>query len=863
MIGRPIAPAALEQPLFLGDPSKLEDKLRAAKGLLKEYRDDFYGRILNDPDQRKQMVFLAAATSDEYTSEAADALKDHYQWLAQSDTANDVQFHTWCRAGSVTRRIAFFDWLAHRAIWSEADLEEAAESFLGFAYKHCYQVLTVRRRASDNQALSMVLNCAVAGFLFGHKLADHPTGKFLFEYGISRLPDMIGLFPGDGYGGEGSTYTSHVNTPLSYWTAQFLHQTLGQDLLDIPFEPNGTTLRKMVEMELHLLGPGGLLAPWDHYGWQKGSNGSAFAYLAKSTGDSRYLSVIPALDLWEAPGYLAWGQDDPMWTLLWWPEDQADYDDRAIPEELFGWCLPKTGAALEDCKRRSRLMQVWDVSAETLAGVGRGQVNPNHIVLDCEGEPVLQDGVPDREGADPWRYPPEKVLERTTAEERERFQKYLQRIRGAKASWDNIVQSISGGLLGASNSIVIDDEPWYWPGESRTGRAEFYAKTDRLQVVTGDALPIYRPPYDLTQARRTSIWTDAGFGLVLDSLCAESEHGYAWQAYTRPGIELAGELAVLPLPGGHSVLFAWQEGPDASVKEVNGYPDTDEKRSDLLSLALHGRGARFSVLLAPGAKRASICREGNRLFVELDGQTHEFVVENFRRSSQEIGETTTDAVFAWYDGEKVVEIEGSQVDAFQPDIRELEDITRESDPQRDELVGLTEWDARPMAPGESRLSQVDACLAQLRTAQVNEAFLLEMLRSGEWPVQAAAADVLGRRACKGAATAIRELLVAEHTIPESELYPPDGQGGEREGKCWRLKAALIAALGRLGDREAVPLLERINADSRDFYGVYSVAAQALGRIGGEEAEKALQPLLQEFEINTFARTRDALKVLRS
>lgn len=863
MTGRPIAPSAAAQPLFLGDPLKLDEKLRTATGLLKEYRDDFYGRILSDPDPRAQMIFLPAAISDEYTGEAATALKGYYRALAQSDTANDVQFHTWCRAGSVTRRIAFFDWLAHRQVWTDADLEEAAESFLGFAYKHCYHVLTLRRRASDNQALSMTLNCAVAGFLFGHKLADHPTGKFLFEYGISRLPDMIGLFPGDGYGGEGSTYTSHVNTPLSYWTAEFLLRTLGQDLLDVPFEPNGTTLRKMVEMELHLLSPGGLLAPWDHYGWQKGINASAFAYLAKATGNPRYLSVIAALGLWEAPGYLAWGQDDPMWTLLWWPEDQNDYDDRALPEELFGWCLPKTGAALEDCKRRSRLMQVWDVSAETLAGVGRGQVNPNHIVFDYEGEPVLQDGIPDRDGGDPWRYPPEKVLERTTAEERNRFQKYLQRIQGAKASWDNIVQSVSAGLLGAANSIVVDDEPWYWPGESRAGRAEFYAKTERLQVVTGDALPIYRPPYDLSQARRTSIWTDAGFGLVLDSLHADSEHGYAWQAYTRPGLVLSGESAKLPLPRDRSVLFAWQDGPAASVKVVDGYPDTDEKRSDLLSLTLRGQAAQFSVLLAPGTESASISRAENRLRVTLDGKTHEFVVENFDRARQEIGSTTTDAIFAWHDGESLVEVVESQMGTFQPDIRELEDLTRDCDPQRSELIDLAEWHAEPMAPGGSRLSQVDACLAQLRTAEIDEPFLLGMLRSGEWPVQAAAADVLGRRACRDAAGLLRELLEKEHAIPEPELYPPDGQGGEREGKRWRLKTALIAALGRLGDRETVPLLERINADSQDFYGVYSVAAQALGRIGGEGAEKALQPLLQEFEINTFMRARDALKALRS
>jgi hypothetical protein len=851
----------LTQPLFIGTVEALSGKLRTANGLLKTYRDDFYGRILKDPGQRGQMIYLPAAISDEYGNEAANALRDYYRALAQSDTAGDVQFHTWCRAGSVTRRIAFFDWLAHRNFWSKADIEEAAESFLGFAFKHCYQVLTLRRRASDNQALSMVLNCAVAGFAFGHKLSDHPTGKFLFEYGVGRLPDMIGLFPGDGYGGEGSTYTSHVNTPLAYWAAEFLCQVLGNDVLETPFQPSGTTLRKMIEMELRLISPGGLLAPWDHYGWQRGINASALAYLAKATGNPRYLAIIQALGLWSDPGYLAWGQDDPMWTLLWWPDRFKDYAETDLPDELFGWFLPKTGAALDDCARRTRLMQVWDASAETLAGVGRGQVNPNHIIFEYGGEPVLQDGVPDHDAGDPWKLPPEKVLQNTTPEERERFRRYLESILGAKVVWESVIQGISGGLLGASNSIVIDDEPWYWPGGTRVGRAEFYARTGGLQAVTADSAPFYQPRYDLKRARRTCVWTDAGFGLVLDSLDADSEHDWTSQVYTRPGLTMARTSARLSLPSGKTVLFAWEKGPKASIETVNGYPGTNEKRSERLSLPLRGRSVRFSMVIAPDATSASISREGNRVRVRVNGRVHEFIVENFEREPQMIGSKAFQAMFAWKHGRNLVEVQANQMGPYQPDIRELEDIIRDYDPQRPELLGLVNWEAEPGQPGESRLSQVDACLAQLKAAKVNEAFLLEMLRSGTWPVQAAAADVLGRRGCQRAAPVIQELLEKEHSIPQAELYPFDGKGGELEAKRWRLKSALIVALGRLSALESVPLLGRINADSRDFYGVYSVAAQALGRIRGPDAKSALSPLLQEFEINTFMRTRHALKAL--
>lgn len=848
---------AFDNPLYVGDGEVLRTKLTNAGGLLREYWADFRNRVLSDPDQRREMVFLAALLSDEATEEAAAELQRYYRALAASDTAGDVQFHTWCRGGAVTRRVAFFDWLAHRQFWQPDDVEEAAESFLGFAFKHSHQVLTSRRRASDNQALSMTLNCAVSGFVFGHKLCNHPTGKFLFEYGVNRLPDLIGLFPGDGYGGEGSTYTSHVNTALACWVGELLRHVSGRDLLDAAFEPNGTTLRKMIEMELRLLSPGGLLAPWDHYGWQREINASPFAYLAKATGDPRYLALIPSLDLWRDPGMLAWGHDDPLWTLVWWPEECRDYDERELPEELFGWGLPKTGAALDDCRRRSRLMQVWDRSAETLHGVGRAQVNPNHLIFEYGGEPVLQDGIPDKDADDPWQYPIEKVLARMDDEARERYLRYFNSIGGSGADWAGIVRGVSSGLLGAANAIVIDDEPWYWPGEARVGCPEFYGRGDGLQAVSADTASIYCPDYDVRVARRTSIWTEAGFGVVLDTLLADSDHSWSWQAYTRPDLELGEDCARVQLTNGNMVLFAWAAGPQGKAAVVEGYPGTYEKRSQRLTLELRGRAAQFTVLIAPNASKATIKREGPLVTVTIDGETHELVVENFERAECDLSGGSASAIFAWRYGDETVLHDENQMPEYRPDVLEAEDITCDCDVQLRELRELTAWEPASTPTASSGLWEIDACLAQLRTADVDEQLLLDGLRSSRWPVQVAAAITLGERGCHQAAPALRELLEREHAIPEAELYPHDGQGGEPEGKRWRLKTALILALGRLKDRESVPLMHRILSDSRDFYAVYSAGAQALGRIGGEEARAALEPALQETEINTFMRARHA------
>ncbi len=825
---------AMAEPLYVRSAEGLARKLENADGLLKKYWGDFQNRILADPKQRGQMLFLPALLPDksDIMDEAAGHLRDYWRNLKNSDTANDVQFHTWCRGGSVTRRVAFFDWLAHQDYWSKAELEEAAEAFTGFAYKHSLQVMNGRRRASDNQVWSMALNCAVTGFIFGHKLSSHAIGKHLFDIGCGRLPDIIGLFPGDGYGGEGSTYTSHVNTPLAYWTAEFLQQILGRDVSSEPFKPNATTLRKLLEVELHLVSPGGQLAPWDHYGWQPAVNASAFAYLARISGNPRYLALIEALGIWPDPGYLAWGADDPLWTLLWWPEEYNDYAEKELPEELFGWFLPKTGAALDDCKRKTRLMQVWDRCAESIAGVGRGQVNPNHIIFELDGEAVFQDGVPAK-GKSAWELPAEKVLANLSAEERQRHLNYIRSISGSNLDWRVWLDSMAPGLMCGCNGIVIDDEFWYGPEGTRVGRAEFYAVQDDRQTVTADAAEYYRPRYDVEQMRRSSLW-DAkhGFGVVLDTCRAGTSHRWTWQCLMRPFLELEGDSARLTLPNGQQILFAWQPGPKAELSLLDNFPDTHEQRSQRLTLDMEGDAVEFAFLIAPGAGSASIRRADDLITLVIDGQTHEFSMEDFE-----------------------------PMEAAAPDVTELSDVQVERDLQLAGLEARLTWQAEASPEANDKLSRIDGCCAQLAAAPPNAELLQRELESGDWPVQLAAAEALGRLGVEPARAELRRLLAAEHAIAPEELYPPDSVGGEAAGKRWRLKAALVTALGRLGDRDAVPLMARIIADNRDFYPVYSAAAQALGRIGGPEAKAALAPALKDTEINTRMRARHSRRIL--
>jgi hypothetical protein len=548
-----------------------------------------------------------------------------------------------------------------------------------------------------------------------------------------------------------------------------------------------------------------------------------------------------------------------MWTLIWWPEKHKDYAECGLPDELFGWFLPKTGAALDDPARRARLMQVWDFSAGTVAGVGRAQVNPNHIMLDWGGEPVFQDGI-HQQDKDPWNFPADKVFERLSEEERRRYLAYLGAIIGARSDLRAVVVGSSPGLIGAANAVVVDEEPWYWPGGSRVGKGEFYAVSKGLQVVTAASAAFYQPHYDVRQARRTSIWCEAGFGVVLDTLIADSSHTWRWQVYLRPDVEVEGDTARVKLPNGRSILLAWEPGCKVRTAMVEGFPRTQEMRSLRLDLIRKGDEARFAVVIAPGARTASIGRvNGNLIEVKVNGRKHLMLAENFGRKKISVGDATTSAVFAWRaPGSSLVKITRGAVKGVKPDVYELPDVSIDRDLQLPAFRKLVRWDAELLEAGETRLSQVDACIARLVAKRPDVRALVAALRSPHWPVQVAAAEVLGRRGCKEAAPLMRKLLDAEHAIRREQLYPAEGaeprdKTTEDVAKRWRLKAALIIALGRLGDRKAVPLLGRILADGRDFYTVYSVAAQALGRIGGRAALKALGPAFAESEVNTHSR----------
>ncbi|MHB9131351.1 MAG: HEAT repeat domain-containing protein [Armatimonadota bacterium] len=144
--------------------------------------------------------------------------------------------------------------------------------------------------------------------------------------------------------------------------------------------------------------------------------------------------------------------------------------------------------------------------------------------------------------------------------------------------------------------------------------------------------------------------------------------------------------------------------------------------------------------------------------------------------------------------------------------------------------------------------------------------LIDALRSDDWTIQLAAADVIGRL---GLIQAVPKLL-ALFSEAEAELpYPalrkcwraskrlrlstdegPDPDLPLPIGvKRWRVKRAVVTALGKLGDPTAIAPLEQALLCCDDFFPVLSQLAVALGRLGAPSSVALLERCLTHAEAN--------------
>ncbi len=591
-------------PLMVPDLDALRRKLENPPAGLDGVYARFQQRLAGDHEFRGPNIYLSALLGNVQAQEEAKAqvLMAAADYGTRPD--NDYQFdmHTWCSAAPAMRQSVYFDWLDSAGLWSEAEREEAARGLLHFGYVHCVNTLRSRFPAADNQSLSMSLFCAVTGWVFRTCPAVAERAEALHRFGMDQIETRLGLAPPDGYMGEGSTYQMLVVTPLTMWIGAFFSSLQGPEALIRHWEPNGATLLDILRVDAYLRGPGLLLPPWDHYGWQGQTTLSPLAYYAAATGQPGLLAR--AGEIWDCRHNMAWSTDDRMWALLFWP-DQPLPEAAAPAPALSGWSLPQTAAVIDDSRQQARLMLAWDLCSWDRQGLARKQVNPNHVMYEAGGVPLFGDGIPEDNvglylGA---------TAEEIAAPLGEEEQALIAAQWGSVEKWAMAEQP---GFIGAANTVIVDGEYGYFPVEAKRGRLAHEEREENLHVVTAESLDYYTPRYDLTRARRTIATCANGLSWIVDDYRAESEHTFTWQAYLRRGCRIREHGLTLRTPEGQTLEMAWLPVEKASLELVPDFPRQEgggtegrcwpQSGSERLRLETRGTEAAFVMCLLPGGE---------------------------------------------------------------------------------------------------------------------------------------------------------------------------------------------------------------------------------------------------------------------
>ncbi|MDA1088131.1 MAG: hypothetical protein O2901_14100 [Verrucomicrobia bacterium] len=603
------------QTIFVPDLAALRRKLDDPPPLLAKCYARFRQRLALDGEFRRHHVFLPALLGD---PTAVVEAKGQIVMLAlnprilarerpeEKSPGDTIENHIWCVTPRAMRLAAYFSWLDIQGAWTPDERRTIGTGLMDFFDTYVVPVLRARVPGGHNQQLSLTLCSSVVGHAFAEVDGVAARACALRDWSLPKFKQVLGLMSSSGYSGEGSTYQSGVVSGLVMWAGVFLEQLGECDVWNRRWAPNGGRLSDTLRIEAVLSSCGGLLPPWDHYGWSRLHNLAARTLWAGLGGDASLLQAADAA--WDEPHNLAWRPDDRLWTLLYWPEEEGqEAGGRGVSPALGGWSEPAVGAAVEHRLRRLRVMSVWDRCSGSLQGLGRAQVNPNHLIIDLGGEPITADG---------WEIEGEQLfsddaMERTRRELTPVEKELIERQYGSVDAW---VRASQCGFLGASCAIVIDGWESYFPRSSREGRLVFESRDAERHTFAGEAAAYYQPAFDVTRMRRTVSMNAAGVTWVVDDLRALSRHEFTWRLWLRRGAHAAGAMGVrLDLPAGPATtfaLFAEADGEEVrgSKVELTTAPTFPVGRSDVAwqepgsqrcDLTTSGRAVRIVTCLVP------------------------------------------------------------------------------------------------------------------------------------------------------------------------------------------------------------------------------------------------------------------------
>ena len=571
-------------PFYIDDTNQLREKLARA-----EADGTLMGRVWQSVRRRARArpadfpwftPFVALVTGEERDLEPArQSIREYVATFDRLGFTASLHFHFWCHAFPHARWALYFQWLDALGAWEPDEARRLREQLITFQFVNFFSGLRTKPEpdTADNQTMSLALSNGLVGHLFRLPPNGSAIAERMFHDGARRLPQIIGGMPECGYSGEGSTYQDYVVGPSIPYIVEFLERAVGGDWFTRKLPRTGCSAEAITRMIGREWMPGGLLLPWDHYGYSLPCR-STVSYAARRTGDPWFIELLEHHAGWSHDINVGWGNDDLVWSLVWWPETRARLTGKVFPS----WAAPDIGAAIVSENADLYLMQMWDESTPVYPL--RAQVNPNALVLSAFGSPLTTDGVPSRECTafnfdDTWREVGYMAMKR------HKF-------------------NFGSGCGGAHSVIIVDG----WEGmrvNSPGKQAELLEFDEKAQCVAADVTPIYRErwPDARRVARRSRLCGDR-FWLIEDLAAFDAEHDVASRWYLRPSLKSTGRGVSIETAEGVRLQMIPLAGPDAKTwRTVAGYPDRLDGESVAVDFRQRGRECRWLWLAWPDQTR--------------------------------------------------------------------------------------------------------------------------------------------------------------------------------------------------------------------------------------------------------------------